>query len=240
MRRCVYFLSDVHLGLDVCDPGAREERLARFLESVPAEETEALYLLGDVWDFWYEYRDVVPAGYARVFAALQSLISRGVEVHFFSGNHDIWCYRYFQSLGIKVHHGPELVSHSGKSFMLAHGDGLGPGMHVYKCMKAVFRSRITQWLFSTFVPVRLAFALGKGWSRHNRLARGERYVFKGESEPLYKWSAAIDPQPDYFVFGHLHCKVNMKMPSGAGLFVLGDWLDGSDVLCFDGESLSRL
>lgn len=240
MRRCVYFLSDVHLGLDVCDPGAREERLARFLESVPAEETEALYLLGDVWDFWYEYRAVVPAGYARVFAALQSLISRGVEVHFFSGNHDIWCYRYFQSLGIKVHHGPELVSHSGKSFMLAHGDGLGPGMHVYKCMKAVFRSRITQWLFSTFVPVRLAFALGKGWSRHNRLARGERYVFKGESEPLYKWSAAIDPQPDYFVFGHLHCKVDMKMPSGAGLFVLGDWLDGSDVLCFDGESLSRL
>lgn len=240
MRRCVYFLSDVHLGLDVCDPGAREDRLARFLESVPAEETEAVYLLGDVWDFWYEYRDVVPAGYARVFAALQSLISRGVEVHSFSGNHDIWCYRYFQSLGIKVHHGPELVSHSGKSFMLAHGDGLGPGMHVYKCMKAVFRSRITQWLFSTFVPVRLAFALGKGWSRHNRLARGERYVFKGESEPLYKWSAAIDPQPDYFVFGHLHCKVDMKMPSGAGLFVLGDWLDGSDVLCFDGESLSRL
>lgn len=240
MRRCVYFLSDVHLGLDVCDPGAREDRLARFLESVPAEETEALYLLGDVWDFWYEYRDVVPAGYARVFAALQSLISRGVEVHFFSGNHDIWCYRYFQSLGIKVHHCPELVSHSGKSFMLAHGDGLGPGMHVYKCMKAVFRSRITQWLFSTFVPVRLAFALGKGWSRHNRLARGERYVFKGESEPLYKWSAAIDPQPDYFVFGHLHCKVDMKMPSGAGLFVLGDWLDGSDVLCFDGESLTRL
>ena len=240
MRRCVYFLSDVHLGLDVCDPGAREERLVRFLESVPAEETEAVYLLGDVWDFWYEYRDVVPAGYARVFAALQSLISRGVAVHFFSGNHDIWCYRYFQSLGIKVHHGPELVSHSGKDFMLAHGDGLGPGMRVYKCMKAVFRSRITQWLFSTFVPVRLAFALGKGWSRHNRLARGERYVFKGESEPLYRWSVAIDPQPDFFVFGHLHCKVDMKMPSGAGLFVLGDWLDGSDVLCFDGESLSRL
>lgn len=240
MRKCVYFLSDVHLGLDVCDPRAREERLARFLESLSAEGTEALYLLGDIWDFWYEYRDVVPAGYARVFAALQSLIADGVAIHFFSGNHDIWCYRYFQSLGIQVHHGPACVTHSGRTFMLAHGDGLGPGMRVYKCMKAVFRSKITQWLFSTFVPVRAAFALGNGWSRHNRLARGERYVFKGEPEPLYRWALAFDPQPDYFVFGHLHCKVDMTMPSGARLFVLGDWLDGSDVICFDGESIGRV
>lgn len=240
MRRRVYFLSDVHLGLAVCDPRAREDRLVRALESIPAEETEALYMLGDVWDFWYEYHDVVPAGYARVFAALQSLIAQGVEVHFFSGNHDIWCYHYFQSMGIKVHHGPERAVHSGKTFVLAHGDGLGPGMRLYKCMKAVFRSRITQWLFSTFIPVRLAFAVGNSWSLHTRLAHGERYEFRGEPEPLYKWAAAVDPQPDFFIFGHLHCKVDMKMPSGARLLILGDWLDGSDLLCFDGSSIERL
>ena len=95
-----YFISDVHLGLEVCDPTDREHRLVTFLWGLP-EDTEALYLLGDIWDFWYEYRDVVPKGYVRVFAALTALLDRGVKVFFFQGNHDVWTYRYFEELGMK-------------------------------------------------------------------------------------------------------------------------------------------
>ena len=120
-----YFISDVHLGLEVCDPTDREHRLVTFLRGLP-EDTEALYLLGDIWDFWYEYRDVVPKGYVRVFAALTALLDRGVKVFFFQGNHDVWTYRYFEELGMKRLEQPYVMQIAGRKFCLGHGDGLGP------------------------------------------------------------------------------------------------------------------
>ena len=237
-RKGVYFASDVHLGLDLNDPKDREARFVRFLRSIPAQETEALYLLGDIWDFWYEYRDVVPKGYVRVFAALMDLVDAGVKVHFYIGNHDIWAYHYFESLGIKVLREPVLVEHSGVRFCLAHGDGLGPGMYGYKLMNAVFKCRPVQWLFSLLHPW-IAFRLGYGWSRHNRLARGREYVFKGASEPLYKWAQgyAATHSVDCFVFGHLHTDVDTQLPTGERFIIMKDWMDSSPYWYFNGTSV---
>ena len=115
-------MSDVHLGLQVADPAARERRFADFLRSLP-EDTAAVYMLGDIWDFWYEYRDVVPKGYVGVFSAIQDLISRGVDVYFMIGNHDIWSYSYFEELGMKRLAQPAVLEISGKKFCIGHGDG---------------------------------------------------------------------------------------------------------------------
>ena len=225
-KKHTYFVSDVHLGLQVADPAAREARFVDFLRSLP-EDTAALYLLGDIWDFWYEYRDVVPKGYVKVFAAIQGLIDRGVDVYFFQGNHDVWTYSYFEELGMKKLVQPAIVEIGGRKFCLGHGDGLGPVPFGYRFLRGVFHNRILQCLFSMLHP-RIAFGLGNGWSKSNRLARHEEYVFKGEDEPLYKFAAEFekDNKVDSFIFGHYHCDVSMKTPKGADFIILKDWMDG--------------
>ena len=231
-----YFVSDVHLGLQVGDPAGRERRFADFLRALP-EDTEALYLLGDIWDFWYEYRDVVPKGYVRVFSALQDLMDRGVKVFFFEGNHDIWTYSYFEELGMVKLTQPALVEIGGKKFCLGHGDGLGPVPFGYRFLRGVFHSRVAQFLFSLLHPW-LAFRFGNGWSRSNRLAHDVSYEFKGEEEPLYKFAEefAAKNDVDYFIFGHYHADVHMTLPSGARFMVLKDWIKSSPYICFDGEN----
>ncbi|MGN0202189.1 MAG: UDP-2,3-diacylglucosamine diphosphatase [Candidatus Cryptobacteroides sp.] len=235
-RTLVYFVSDVHLGLDVNDPKARERRFVDFLESIPAQRTLALYLLGDIWDFWYEYRDVVPKGYVRVFAALLHLMDEGVEVFFFKGNHDIWCYSYFSELGIKVLEQPVTVTHGGRKFCLGHGDGLGPGNRGYKLMRSAFHGKFLQRLFSTLHPY-IAFRIGYGWSRRSRLGKSKEYSFKGEEEPLWKFALEYDrvSHVDYFIFGHYHTPVDMTLPSGARFLILDDWVapQSSNWILFD-------
>ena len=235
-RKGVYFVSDVHLGLEVKDPADREARFVSFLRGIPKDTALALYLLGDIWDFWYEYHDVVPKGYVRVFAALMDLMDAGVKVYFFPGNHDIWCYGYFASMGITVvHDQPQLVEIGGKVFCIGHGDGLGPGLGGYKFMNSIFKCRFVQRLFSTLHPW-IAFRLGNGWSRHSRLARNEEYVFKGAEEPLYKWALDFSERThvDCFIFGHLHAQVDLTLPTGARLIVMKDWMDLSQYWYFDG------
>ena len=177
-----YFVSDVHLGLQVADPAGREARFVDFLRGLP-EDTGALYLLGDIWDFWYEYRDVVPKGYVRVFAALQDLMDRGVKVYFFQGNHDVWTYSYFEELGMIRLTQPAVVEIAGKKFCLGHGDGLGPVPRGYRFLRSLFHNRIVQAMFSMLHPW-LAFRFGNGWSKENRLARKEEYVFKGDRKSV--------------------------------------------------------
>ena len=233
-----YFVSDVHLGLQVADPAGREARFVDFLRGLP-EDTGALYLLGDIWDFWYEYRDVVPKGYVRVFAALQDLMDRGVKVYFFQGNHDVWTYSYFEELGMIRLTQPAVVEIAGKKFCLGHGDGLGPVPRGYRFLRTIFHNRIVQAMFSMLHPW-LAFRFGTGWSKENRLARKEEYVFKGEDEPLYKFAAdfAKTHEVDHFIFGHYHVAVSMTLPSGASFNILKDWIDASPYICFDGENLT--
>ena len=238
MRTLTYFVSDVHLGLDVKDPAGREARFVRFLRSIPADRTETLYLLGDIWDFWYEYRDVVPRGYVRVFAALTDLMDAGVKVRFFTGNHDIWAYSYFESLGMERMEQPAVVKLAGKTFCLGHGDGLGPGMRGYKIMRAIFHNRFLQILFSGLHPW-FAFRLGNGWSRRSRLAKDRPYVFRGADEPLYRWAVdfAAKEKVDYFIFGHYHAPVDLMLPDGARLMVLKDWMESSPYFLFDGAEV---
>ena len=232
-----YFVSDVHLGLQVADPAGREARFVDFLRGLP-EDTGALYLLGDIWDFWYEYRDVVPKGYVRVFAALQDLMDRGVKVYFFQGNHDVWTYSYFEELGMIRLTQPAVVEIAGKKFCLGHGDGLGPVPRGYRFLRSLFHNRIVQAMFSMLHPW-LAFRFGNGWSKENRLARKEEYVFKGEDEPLYQFAAdfAKTHEVDHFIFGHYHVAVSMTLPSGSSFNILKDWIDASPYICFDGENL---
>lgn len=235
-RTLSYFVADVHLGLDVADPIAREQRFVSFLRSLPPQ-TEALYLLGDIWDFWYEYRDVVPKGYVRVFGALADLMDKGVKVYFFQGNHDVWTYSYFEELGMKRLEQPCLVSIGGKSFCLGHGDGLGPVPFGYRFLRGLFHNKVAQFLFSLLHPW-IAFRLGNGWSRNNRLAHNKTYVFKGEDEPLYKFALEYSRthKVDHFVFGHYHVAIDQPIPTGASLHIIKDWIDSSPYLCFDSAS----
>ena len=227
-RRFVYFVSDVHLGLEVADPAGREARFVRFLESIPKEETVALYMLGDIWDFWYEYRDLVPKGYVRVFAALMDLIGSGVKVYFFQGNHDMWCYSYFESLGIHRIAQPYFTEIGGKSFCLGHGDELGGAKRGYRFLLWVFRNRVLRCLFSGLHPW-LAFGLADRWSGSSRkVKKGNGYKFAGESEPLYRFASSVDAERhvDFFIFGHFHEDVRMSLPFGARFIILDDWIDG--------------
>lgn len=237
-----YFVSDVHLGLEVAGPADREARFTDFLKGIPAEETEALYLLGDIWDFWYEYRDVVPKGYSRIFTILQDLMDAGVKVYFFQGNHDIWTYHYFEELGMVKLVQPYVTEIGGRLFCLGHGDGLGAGDRGYKVLRSIFHSRFLQACFSTLHPW-VAFRLGNGWSRRSRLAKSIGYTFKGEDEPLYRFcadfnarrSAAVEPPVDYFLFGHYHCAVDIPVDE-ARLLLLQDWISTSNWMVFDAAS----
>lgn len=226
-----YFVSDVHLGLQVGDPADRERRFADFLSGLPSD-TEAVYLLGDIWDFWYEYRDVVPKGYVRVFAALTALMDRGVKVYFFPGNHDVWTYSYFEELGMKRLEQPYVVEISGKKFCIGHGDGLGPVPFGYRFLRGVFHNRVLQFLFSMLHPW-IAFGFGNGWSRHNRLTHDISYEFKGSEEPLYKFAEkfSAENKVDHFIFGHYHADVRLELPSGAELNVMKDWISSSPYIC---------
>ena len=238
-RELTFFVSDVHLGLDVADAAAREARFQAFLDGIPEERTEALYLLGDIWDFWYEYKDVVPCGYAGIFSRLKALTDAGVKVYFMPGNHDIWAYGYFRRFGVEIIKDRWIVRDiAGKTFCLSHGDGLGRGMYGYKFMRAIFHGRIFQILFSMLHP-RIAFGIGKAWSKRSRLAKRVKYQFKGESEPLYKWAEKIaaSQKIDYFVFGHYHCAwTGVLSSSGSSVNLLGDWLEGAPYLYFSPKS----
>ena len=238
-RNLTYFVSDVHLGLQVSDPADREARFVSFLKGIPAAETEALYLLGDIWDFWYEYRDVVPKGYVRVFGALADLMDSGVKVFFFSGNHDIWTYRYFEELGMTRLEQPFVTEIGGRTFCLGHGDGLGPVDRGYKILQGIFHNRFLQVCFSALHPW-FAFRLGNGWSRKSRLGKSIGYSFKGENEPLYEFCVSFNgdratrnlPPVDIFLFGHYHCAVDLPV-GPSRLLLLQDWISLSNWILFD-------
>lgn len=242
-KELYYFVSDVHLGLDYLNPQERERKFARFLETLPPQ-TKELFLLGDIFDFWYEYKMVIPRGFTRTLGALASLVDRGVKVHFFNGNHDIWTYGYFRDeLGLIMEEQPAVFELSGKRFCMGHGDGLDPKDRGYKLMNWGFKNRFLQVLFSAIHP-RWAFGMGHAWSKHNRLTKGESYKFRGEVEPLVKFSNDFQSRRsngekiDYFIFGHYHYKVSHPLSCGGELFILGEWINHCDYLLFDGQGVT--
>ena len=222
-RHLVYFVADVHLGLKSVDPVEREARFLAFLRAIP-RDAQALYLLGDIWDFWYEYRDVVPREGALVLSELTALVAAGVDVVFVPGNHDIWTYSHFENLGMRKCSQPLSVKLGDKSFCLGHGDGLGGAGFGYRLTNWMFHSKLLQALFNTLHPW-IAFRLAGAWTGSNR-KRHAGYRFKGESEPLYRYASGRSE--DYCVFGHYHDRVDMTLPGGRRLIVLGDWIRGGE------------
>ena len=218
------------------DPAQRERNFVRFLKEIDPARTQALYLLGDIFDFWYEYRYVVPKGSVRVLGAITDLIDAGVKVYFFQGNHDLWTFHYFEELGMVKLQQPYVTEIGGKRFCMGHGDGLGPGNHWYKFVKGVFSQRWAQVLFSTLHPW-IAFRWATGWSHRSRTEKPIAYTFKGADEPLYKFCQDFQSHypVNYFLFGHYHSRVDMPVGQ-ARLLLLGDWMTAPNWMVFDSET----
>ena len=243
MGKNVYFLSDAHLGsLAIPHGRTQERRLVRFLDSIK-EKASAVYLLGDMFDFWNEYRYVVPKGYSRFLGKLSELTDNGVEVHFFAGNHDLWTYGYLEEeCGVIVHKAPVTTEIYGKVFFLAHGDGLGDPDNKFKILRKLFHNRTFQRL-QNFVHPRWGMALGLNWAKHSRLKRadGKEVPFMGEDKEFlvrfardYKRS---HPNIDYFLFGHRHIELDLPIDKSTRMLILGDWIWQFTYAVFDGEHL---
>lgn len=228
-----YFISDVHLGLKGFNPLERERLFADFLLTIP-ENTAELYLLGDIFDFWYEYKYVIPRGLTRTLGALALLSDRGVKIYFINGNHDVWTYSYLQrELGIIILDELTVRDINGVKFCLAHGDELtGESSHIF--LKKMFKNRFLQRAFSAIHP-RWAFGLASRWSRHNRLNCGRNFEFRGNEDPLYGVAVEFEKREavDYFIFGHMHTAGNNLTPKGAGFYILGEWIYGCDYLVYN-------
>lgn len=239
-----YFASDFHLGIpDRLTSLGREKKLVAWLDLV-RKDAKVIYLMGDLFDFWFEYRTVIPRGYARLLGKLSEITDSGIEVHLFRGNHDMWAFGYLQEeLGIIMHRESEIVNLGGKVFYLAHGDGLGPGDHGYKFIKRVFACRFNQWLFRWLHPD-LGIPLALFWSRKSRVAnevkeaREEERNLKLIRERLLVNSGEVlkqYPDVEYLVYGHYHMPAIMPVGEKAQQIVLGDWLTHFSYGVFDGE-----
>ena len=237
----IYFLSDFHLGApDHTSSLVRERRVVSFLQKIQ-DTAAAIFILGDMFDFWFEYRHVVPKGYVRLLGTLAGLADAGIPLHFFVGNHDMWMRGYFQQeLNIKVYHQPENFVFNGRRFLIGHGDGLGPGDHGYKMMKQIFRNRFCQWMFAFLHPA-IGIGLANFFSRASRKKTGTADdVFLGDENEwliIYSREMLAKEHFDYFVFGHRHLPIDHRLSGKSRYINLGDWIkyfsyaeyDGSDV-----------
>ena len=238
----IYFLSDAHLGSRAIPHGrTQERRLVNFLDSIK-QKAAAVYLLGDMFDFWYEFRLVVPKGYTRFLGKLSELTDSGVEVHFFTGNHDIWCGDYLEKeCGVILHREPLTTEIYGKEFYLAHGDGLGDPDRKFRLLRTAFHSRTLQRLFSMLHP-RWSVELGLTWAKHSRLKRidGEPEYMGEQNECLVRYTKAYlkgHPDINYFIYGHRHIELDLMLSSTARMLILGDWISQYTYAVFDGEHM---
>ena len=237
-----FFASDFHLGVDArLSSSERQLQIVRWLDSIK-EEAEAIYIVGDLFDFWYEYKEVVPKGYTRLFGKLQELRDMNITIYFFTGNHDMWMFRYFEDeFGIKTYREPQLVEIHGKRFLIGHGDGLGPGDHGYKFIKKVFSNRFFQWMFRQIHPD-LGIRIANFWSGASRGADTGPPPFLGEEQ---EWLAIysneyIERDPvDFLIFGHRHIPMDITLKNGHSRYInLGEWLYSNSYAEFDGTNLT--
>ena len=238
----IYFASDNHLGApDRQSSLPREKRFVSWLDHVK-NDAAAIFLLGDLFDFWFEYRTVVPKGFTRTLGKLAEITDSGIPVYYFVGNHDLWMNGYFEEeLQIPVYHQPQQFKFNETSFFIGHGDGLGPGDKGYKRMKKLFTNPVAKWFFRWLHPdwgVRLA----QYFSVKNRLISGEDDIqFLGEDkEWLVQYAKRKLEQGhfDYFVFGHRHLPLEIDLNGRSTYINLGDWISYYTYAVFDGEQLS--
>lgn len=239
-----YFISDLHLGATYLpEPKEYERRVVRFLDSI-ADDADELFLLGDILDYWFEYRTAVPRGFTRFFGALSRLADRGVKITWFIGNHDIWLFDYLRDeIGMRVVDGFEVRDIAGKRFFLSHGDGLGKLSPGFRFIRATFRNRICQKLYAAIHP-RWTIPFAHRWSTHSRDFANSTPRFKGEEhEPLIafcrQYQLTHQNKVDYFVFGHRHILLDYPLGiSNSRMIILGDWIHHFSYGMFDGKEFS--
>ena len=240
----IFFLSDFHLGTpDAGTSLQREKLIVRFLNEI-RQEAAAIFIVGDMFDFWYEYRKVVPKGGVRLLGKMAELADEGIGIHFFVGNHDMWMRGYFQQeLHVPVYYEPKEFIINSKKFFVGHGDGLGPGDHGYKAMKKVFRNPVSQWLFGILPPF-FGVGLANYFSNKSREATGTtEEVFLGEEkEWLLMFSREILKKEhfDFFVFGHRHLPIDFRLSPESRYINLGEWLNYCTYAVFDGTEMRLL
>ncbi len=238
----IYFASDNHLGAPTAEASMpREKKFVAWLDEVK-EDAAAIFLLGDLFDFWFEYKTVVPKGFTRTLGKLAELTDAGIPVFYFVGNHDLWMNGYFEKeLNIPVYHTPQQYTFNNTSFFIGHGDGLGPGDKGYKRMKKLFTNPVAKWFFRWLHPdwgVRIA----QYFSVKNKLISGDDDItFLGEDKEWlvqYAKRKLEQQHSDYFVFGHRHLPLEIALNDTSTYVNLGDWITYYTYAVFDGTTLS--
>lgn len=230
MSKNTYFISDLHLGAKYMDdPVGRERRVCRFLDSIKDDAAE-LYLLGDILDYWYEYKYVVPRGYIRFFGKLAELADSGVKITWVTGNHDVWLFDYLRDqLGMRVLKGHTVVETAGKRILISHGDDVGVQPVMYRFTRWCFYNKVCQWLYAAIHP-RWTYPIATGWSNENRTGRDparQQAVSERAAERLIDFSRdfyASHPDVEAFVYGHLHIARMNEVEGMPPVIFLGDWI----------------
>lgn len=238
----IYFISDFHLGVpNDKDSRKREDKIVAWLNSI-SNDAQILYLMGDVFDYWFEYKEVVPRGFVRLLGKLAELSDAGVELHYFTGNHDMWVFDYLpKEIGLQIHRAPIQKEYNGKKFFLGHGDGLGPGDFGYKFIKKVFANKLAQWLFARVHP-NTGIGLMKFFSRRSRIATGTSDdVYLGDDKEwlmIFSREVLQKEHYDYFIFGHRHMPLDKQLSDKSRYINLGEWINHFTYAEFDGAELS--
>src|SRR5690606_1736808 len=241
MRDKIYFASDFHLGvLPKTSSRERELRIVSWLDSIK-DSAKELFLVVDIFDFWFEYHTVVPKGFIRFLGKLSELADLGVKITLFKGNHDMWMFGYLkEELGATIVDNELIIELDGRRFFIHHGDGLGPGDRKYKFLKAFFRSRLCQWLFARLHP-NLGIGIAQRWSRHSRAANHDEEQFLGEEREWliqYAKEKAKQEHFDYFIFGHRHLPYDIALGDNSRIINLGEWMNFYTYAVWDGEQLA--
>jgi UDP-2,3-diacylglucosamine hydrolase len=237
----IFFASDFHLGVpDKESSMKREKNIIAWLDSIK-NEAHSIYLLGDIFDFWFEYKYTIPKGFISLQGKLAELRDAGIPIYFFTGNHDMWMFEYFpKEFGIPVYREPQVLVSGNHKFLIGHGDGLGPGDNVYKIIKKFFNSRICQWLFARLHP-NLGFYIANTWSRRSRIANLKSdEKFEGEAgEFLWHYCKEIEKKEhhDFYIFGHRHLPLDLKVENKSRYINLGEWVNFNTYAVYDGTNV---
>ncbi len=239
----IFFASDFHLGTPSYEASLqREKKIVRWLSSIQ-NEAFAIFLVGDIFDFWFEYRHAIPKGFTRFLGKLAELSDAGIHLIFFTGNHDMWMFDYFeQELNVTIYRDPQEFMINNTSFLIGHGDGLGPKDYTYKMLKKVFKSSLCQWLFARVHP-NLGIGIANAWSKSSRASHGDSDKnFFGEEEWLFQYCKEYYTQKptQYFIFGHRHYPMELKISENSKYINLGEWISDYTYTEFDGSKINRL
>jgi len=225
----LYFASDFHLGApNEKESRKREQKIVRWLDQIK-HDAHTIFLVGDIFDFWFEYKHAIPKGFIRLQGKLAEITDSGIPIIFFTGNHDMWMFDYFTNeIGIPIYRHPQKLEVGDHKLLIGHGDGLGPGDRSYKFLKKIFESKVSQWLFARFHP-NFGVGIAKFWSKNSRISntkKGED-TFKGEKEFLWQYCKQVEANEhfDYYIFGHRHLPLELEVGKRSKYFNLGEWVN---------------